>query len=345
MASLGSSISNLAKRVVGDGGNLAGKIGNSVSDDVGQAVGGGVNLAVKIGSLVPGSSNPPPAPPGAAYPAIYAFGDSLTDAGNDYAITANRIPISPPYSDGRFTDGNVWVQDLATNLGLPALTPSLKGGTDFAYGGADTGATPDHTENPLDLPSQLQQFQQQDPHPASGALYAVWAGSNDVRDALSAGGNEVQSIDAAVTNEMTFLNGLYADGARNILVCNVPDIGKAPAASTDAAQAADLSAAYNAALTSDLSSFALSHPDAHLTEVNTFALLDQAAADPAAFGFTNVTQPLWSGNYTDPNSGTLATADPQGQAGYLFFDGLHPTAQTHAILAAAAQQALGGPAA
>ena len=62
------------------------------------------------------------------------------------------------YSDGRFTNGNVWVQDLAQNLGLPAVKPSLAGGTDYAYGGAETGQTSVHTVNPTDLPSQLAQF-------------------------------------------------------------------------------------------------------------------------------------------------------------------------------------------
>lgn len=48
--------------------------------------------------------------------AIYAFGDSLSDVGNIYAYTSvNTPPAYPasPYVNGQFSNGNVWVQDLA----------------------------------------------------------------------------------------------------------------------------------------------------------------------------------------------------------------------------------------
>ncbi len=89
-----------------------------------------------------------------AVSAVYAFGDSLSDAGNVSLGTLGALPVSSIYSDGRFSNGNVWVQDLAQNLGLPPVAPSLAGGTDFAYGGAETGTTAVHAQNPTDLPSQ-----------------------------------------------------------------------------------------------------------------------------------------------------------------------------------------------
>jgi phospholipase/lecithinase/hemolysin len=55
-------------------------------------------------------------------------------------------------------------------------------------------------------------------------------------------------------------------------------------------------------------------------------------ANPGQYGFTDVSDPIWTGNLTDPNSGTLnATGSTQNQ--YLFFDSLHPTAQADALLA------------
>ena len=118
-------------------------------------------------------------PPG-GFSAVYAFGDSLSDAGNISLGSLGQIPVSPIYSDGRFTNGNVWVQDLAQDLGLPPVKPSLPGGTDYAYGGAETGATAVHAANPTDLASQLGQFVANVPNPSPNALYTVWAGSNDV---------------------------------------------------------------------------------------------------------------------------------------------------------------------
>ncbi len=297
-----------------------------------------------LGRLGIDNSSPAAPPPGSPYSALYVFGDSLSDAGNDYSFTLGQVPASPPYSDGRFSNGPIWAQDLGNQLGL-RVTPSLTGGTDFAYGGADTGTTPSHQATPIDLSSQLVQFQLQDPQPPADGLYAVWIGSNDVLDALAHGGdNAVADVQAAVSNEMQFISGLAGEGARDLLVLNVPDLGKVPDAAAEgpayAAQATELSSTYNTLLANDLTAFEAANPAVDVHSVDTFSLIDQATSDPSAFGFTNVTTPLWSGNLTDPNSGTLATTDPQGQAGYLFFDGLHPTAQAHALIADAAARQL-----
>ena len=61
--------------------------------------------------------------------ALYAFGDSLSDVGNIFAATGGVGP-GAPYANGQFSNGPVWVQDLAGDLGLAPLKPSLAGGTD-----------------------------------------------------------------------------------------------------------------------------------------------------------------------------------------------------------------------
>ena len=140
----------------------------------------GEDVAAAVASATPIA--PTVAAPGAPYTAMYVFGDSLSDTGNVSLATFGLLPVSPPYADRSFSNGPVWAQDLAQSLGLPPLQPSLAGGTDFAYGGAETGQTPTHTLNPTDLPSQFTQFQTQVASPQAGALYAIWIGSNDVLD-------------------------------------------------------------------------------------------------------------------------------------------------------------------
>src|SRR5215471_17330655 len=83
-----------------------------------------------------------------AYSALYVFGDSLSDSGNNaivFAPNTTPVPISGndfiptfPYASGRYTNGPVWAQDFAAGLGL-GVSPSLLGGTNFAFGGARTG--------------------------------------------------------------------------------------------------------------------------------------------------------------------------------------------------------------
>ena len=85
-----------------------------------------------------------------AYTHLFAFGDSLSDAGNLYIADGGTLPVSP-YSAGHFSNGPTWVEDLSEKLGLGTLTPSLEGGNDFAFGGAQTGATAIEGYNPIDL--------------------------------------------------------------------------------------------------------------------------------------------------------------------------------------------------
>jgi phospholipase/lecithinase/hemolysin len=277
---------------------------------------------------------------------VYAFGDSLSDAGNISLATLGNLPVAGVYSGGRFSNGNVWVQDLAQNLGLPAPTPSLAGGTDYAYGGAETGATAVHAANPSDLPSQLGQFVASVPNPSPTALYTVWAGSNDVLDIANSTQTPAQqqaSVQQAANNEVGFIDGLIAHGAKDLVVMGVPDLGKTPyemARPASDAASSTLAQSYNSDLGAALQQI-MATGAASIDYVSSYTLLDTAVANPAAYGFTNVTQPVWNGNLTDSNSGTLA-ATGAAQNGYLFFDDLHPTAAGHSLLAAAVTQSLTG---
>src|SRR5262245_65983712 len=69
---------------------------------------------------------------------VIVFGDSISDTGNGYIFTGG-FAAGPPYFDGRFSNGPVWVEALAQELGLPVPTPSLNGGTNYAIGGEETG--------------------------------------------------------------------------------------------------------------------------------------------------------------------------------------------------------------
>jgi phospholipase/lecithinase/hemolysin len=303
------------------------------------------------------------------YSAAYAFGDSLSDAGNlsiSTSLAGLTTPISPPYykeqygliSGNVFSNGPTWVQNLSTALGLGTLAPSLAGGTDFAYGGAETGSTPQNADLPayaaISLPAQLSEFQTQVPHPSANALYTLSVGANDIDDILATttltAQQQTTDVNDAVANEIAFVNHLIGDGAKNLLVLDVPDLGKIPEITEGLddgsdtpsgaydAQASQLASEYNTALNSQLA--AITGTSVHV--VNTFTLLDDAIADPAAYGLTNVTTPVWDGNFTSASSGTLAATTTAGQDQYLFWDAYHPTETGHQAIAAAASTALSG---
>jgi phospholipase/lecithinase/hemolysin len=299
------------------------------------------------------------------YSAIYAFGDSLSDAGNLSISTVGTTPVSPPYytqqygilSGNVFSNGPTWVQNLSIALGLGKLAPSLAGGTDFAYGGAETGSTPQNAALPayaaVSLPAQLSEFQTQVPSRSANALYTLSVGANDIDTILATtltAQQQSTDINAAVANEMAFVNHLVGDGAKNLLVLNVPDLGKipeitegldngsnTPSAGYDAL-ASQLASEYNTALNSQLAG--ITGVNVHV--VNTYALLDEAISDPAAYGLTNVTTPVWNGNFTSASSGTLAATTTAEQNQYLFWDTYHPTETGHQAIADSAETGLSG---
>jgi phospholipase/lecithinase/hemolysin len=267
---------------------------------------------------------------------IYAFGDSLSDVGNIYTATSGAAPAAP-YVNGQFTNGNVWVQDLASDLGLAPLKPSLLGGTDYAYGTAESGVTSFNTSAAnTDLTGatgQLAQYQASHATADPNALYTIWIGSNDLSDILTGQlpSQYAADIAAVVGNTYAAVSTLAGMGARNFLIVTPPDLGLTPAllalGPAESAGASFLSGSYDAALTSGIPGLAAAD-SVNISVLNTYTLLDTIAADPLAYGFTNVTQPCLTGevNY----AGGTPCANPSQ---YLFWDQLHPTAAGHEILA------------
>jgi outer membrane lipase/esterase len=180
-------------------------------------------------------------------------------------------------------------------------------------------------------------------HASSTALYTMWIGSNDVYTALAGLIGNTLSLAQAMTDltlaaqtEAAAVQALALEGAHTFLVPLVPDLGKTPDASGAASIASELSAGYNAALATALLAVTTA-AGADVRYVDTFGLIDNAVADPAAFGFTDATDPCYVGPLT---GGGSVCATP---ASYLFWDGEHPTAVGHADIAAAALVALPEP--
>jgi outer membrane lipase/esterase len=273
---------------------------------------------------------------------IFVFGDSLSDTGNIFLATRENIPQSPPYFMGRFSNGPVWVERLAEMLGLEA-SASLAGGTNFAFGGAETGQeTGEIFEQPIDvlIPSIRLQvstflasdfiggpFDDVDPE----ALYIVWGGPNDLRPAVMAGTTQpAAEAQRAVDDLVAAMRDLADAGARTFLVPNLPDLGLTPESRAlgpgTMALATDISIRFNNALAAALNSLE-SELGITIIRLDVFSALADVVANPAAFGLTNVTDACLMG---EPFTGGTACAQPEA---HLFWDDIHPTATAHAILA------------
>jgi phospholipase/lecithinase/hemolysin len=242
----------------------------------------------------------------------------------------------------------VWVQSLAAGLGLAPLVPSLLGGTDYAYGTAESGPTAFNTSIPItDVTGptgQVAQFSATHSTADPNALYTVWVGSNDLLDILTGEppSRYAADIAAAVINVDNAISTLAAAGAKNFLLVTVPDLGATPGATANGpaakAAASALSAGFNSALVNSAINLA-SLDSLNLSILNTYSLLDALVTDPSMYGFTNVTDPCVTGavNFI---GGTACAATTAAQNQYLFWDMSHPTAAGHAIIGNAAMTVL-----
>src|SRR5262245_27144397 len=108
---------------------------------------------------------------------LFVFGDSLSDLGNVAQATAS-IPFIDPtpgpyYYNGRFSNGPIYVESLASGLGLPAVVQSRAGGNNFAHGGAKTSGTSFPTSLVVrDVDDQVDDFLARGPADAN-ALFLV----------------------------------------------------------------------------------------------------------------------------------------------------------------------------
>jgi len=271
------------------------------------------------------------------YDTFVVFGDSLSDSGNNASppfnlldpgqtITGNTYIPSAMYAPHTYSNGPVWASDFAAMIGLP-LAPSLAGGTDFAFGGATTG-TPGG--GPLGFPFSLivqagQYLAATGNHASPNGLYVIAGGGNDARAALTAigGGASIPGTILATASSFaanvgSIVDALQAAGAQHIIVWDAPNIGLAPAVAAGGALtvglATNLTASMNAALAARLAG------EAGVTTFDLFGLGTQIAANPALFGFTDIANAC----------GAIVGANCDQ---YAYWDGIHPTAATHRVIA------------
>ncbi len=302
-----------------------------------------ITLGVAIASLLTISTQ------AADFSDTIFFGDSLTDSGSF------QSDPSVPAGGGKFTTnpGSVWSENVANKFGTNG-TPSNTGGDNFAQGGARVTGVPGVGDTPAPIGAEPIQTQLDSYFTRSGgsadpdALYTVWAGANDVFVAAGAAAPLILPpadpnayLATTAAELITEITRLQSAGARFILVPNLPDIGKTPAAllSGPAAIAGftALSGGFNAALFGGIVNAGL-----NVIPVDTNGLFDEIIADPGSYGLLDVTNPA-CGGWLNPFSGapglrsSLFCTSADFVAGgadkiLLFADGVHPTTAGHQIL-------------
>ncbi|MGL5873482.1 MAG: SGNH/GDSL hydrolase family protein [Xenococcaceae cyanobacterium] len=248
---------------------------------------------------------------------LIVFGDSLSDLGNVYQVTGKTYPPNPPYFQGRYSNGRIWIEYLSDRLNLTSTQIN-----NFAWGGATSGITGNNLVP--NLQAQIRSFSQQNRQINVDALFVLWVGANDYLQGVT-------NVNLAIENIVSAIASLASKGAQKILVANLPDLGKLPATrnKTNSATLSNLIEAHNQILRRSLKQLQQKYPDLQIVTLDAHRLYREAIANPSKFNFNNVIDACFSGSSICNNPDR-----------YLFWDGIHPTTSTHRILGEAAFSAL-----
>ncbi|CAE5963752.1 unnamed protein product [Arabidopsis arenosa] len=305
-------------------------------------------------------------------PAIFTFGDSIFDAGNNhYNKNCTAQADFPPYGSsffhrptGRFTNGRTVADFICLPLQKPFLelqiqilngTSNFSNGINFASAGSgllfDTnkfmGVTP--------IQNQLQQFQtlvEQNLIEKSiiqESLFLLETGSNDIFNYFLPFQTPTLSPDAYVNTMLDQVNKtidqIYKLGARRIAFFSLGPVGCVPAramlpnAPTNKCfgKMNVMAKIYNTRLEEIVNIIPTKYPGAIAVFGAVYGITHRFQTNPARYGFTDVSNAC-CGN------GTLGGLMQCGREGYkicnnpnefLFWDFYHPTERTYHLMSKA----------
>lgn len=260
------------------------------------------------------------------YGRAVVFGDSLSDNGNLYNATGRTQPVSPPYFQGRFSNGPVWTELLFPNMGRVG---QVTGNTNYAFGGART----DTQANPPGMLVQYNLYRSQGGTFSSTDVVTVLGGANDIFQAFPGAATNPATAQAVMTgvantaagNIGTLVRNIAGAGAGTVLVSNLPNLGVTPQFSGAPSGLATFTTdAFNGALYAQMQAAAAANPTRNIIFMDLNRAQGQVTANPGAFGFTNITQPC-----LNATTGTVCANPDQ----YAYWDGVHPTAAAHRFVA------------
>jgi phospholipase/lecithinase/hemolysin len=277
-----------------------------------------------------------------------------------------HIPNDNAYYHGRFSNGPIWVDNLAKNMKV--------GLDDYAYGGAwIEPITVSKISMPINIGMQVNMFlvEAAADFNTSKHLYVLWAGGNDYLKGRS-------DAESATTNSVKILKDqiewLRYYGAKNFLLLNLPDISMTPEVigkgSAAVAEAQKITQMHNRKLEEMIKHEQAKHPHDKIILGDFTFYMDDIISNPMKYNLKNVTDACFGGGYwynlssamdqrevdaalkakidIENNSSLreayvvsrLAASGAQSCANpdeYLFWDHLHPTRAAHQIISTMTQ--------
>ncbi|MCC5791569.1 MAG: SGNH/GDSL hydrolase family protein [Legionellaceae bacterium] len=278
---------------------------------------------------------------GPSFNRIVVFGDSLSDTGNLYEYMDHKIPQSPPYYEGHFSNGPLWIEGLAEAWAPENPQDFI---LNYAFGGAGVSESDDDADM-FTLKKEISTFLSAHDNVADpDSLYVVWIGANNYFAIPDDVDGAVEEVTGGIRRG---LQRLLDAGSQHILVMNIPDLGTVPVASEfgEIERMREYSTKHNQRLQSIFDELKRDNPERNWYFYDVEAMLHKVMQNPEPYGITNTVdtcydaviekgseqlimrfaqniQPYYKQNYN------RTACD-----GYLFFDPVHPTKIAHSRLA------------
>lgn len=231
---------------------------------------------------------------------IVILGDSLSDNGNLYRIL-KVIPKSPPYFEGRFSNGPTW----AERLGAYFYNKSYIDTTNYALGGATSilhSPAYDSFLAPITITGEVYDYLLHSLfNEKSDTLYFVWIGANDYLYEMDP---DYDTISTNVVNNISWtITTLISQGAKNFVIMNLPDLSLTPYAKDNdiVSRLHVVTMMHNSKLNDAVKQLKFTNPDAKILLVDIDSIFKNVIAHPEKYNqlyhknLTNMTTACWTG--------------------------------------------------
>ncbi|XP_047958681.1 GDSL esterase/lipase 6 isoform X2 [Salvia hispanica] len=308
---------------------------------------------------------------GSKIPAIFIFGDSLLDAGNNPYIPNCTVQADfPPYGSsffgrptGRFTNGRTVADFISEYLGIPLQKPYMEvmngtekkfpaNGINFASAGSGVLPSTNTISGVTAIQVQLQQFKslvqknQIDRKVVKDSLFLIESGSNDIFSYFDPSTSTPEAYIQTMLGQIhNFVDNIVSLGARCVALFGLGPVGCAPARSN--LPGAPLGKCYdklnkmvmkyNMGLQNLVNVLPRTHPGTIAVFGRVYETIQTYRAHPTRYGFVDVENACCG-------SGKLGGQVQCGKVGYklcknpneyLFWDYFHPSERTCELISKA----------